>query len=538
MRTKRFDSDDSIPPAQHLTRAASHPRSIPPATFPLFTLDTFQLLNASPQALAAALELYREALPPGEVTSFRVDGVDRLGIPIYDATYIPEDATHNIYGVGYGATETEALVGAYGELCEDCFHSRAFVALDLAEGTYPELCERFGADKVIDPMTLALEAGTERVDERRLRWAPVTRFRDSVTCYCPAEFVTSYNAELPDYPDQLTTAITNGMGAGDTLERALLHGLCELLQRDGNADSFRALDQGQVIPKDKLPTEVRAIVDELAAKDLHVTTKLARVTCGCASVYAVGRDTNARESFPLSVTACGEAADPDIATALRKAVLECASAHTRKIFYHSTFERKAPHAPDGYRAAQEAIIDLGHEEPRALSAMMRWLRMSREEVYAELADTVFSERTQVDPATLPGFSDSGQAERLKRVLEGYRGEGLEVYYFDSSPRGEAGVRTVKAIVPGIEMELGSYHRIGLRGARRLLQRGDGLVSREPDEGRERVVLRPDAEAQLGGPIYLNVAELDRRVATLYPLYREPSAHAAQHALEADYVPAT
>lgn len=491
-------------------------------------------MKSSPAALHAALRLYESALPPGEVTTFRIDGVDRLGVPILDATYIPADASHNIYGVGYGATEDEALVGAYGELCEDTFHSSAFRALALEEGTYPELVERFGTERVIDPVSLVLEAGTDRVDERRLRWAPVTRSRDSATCYCPAEFVTSYNSELPDYPNQLATAITNGMGAGDTLERALLHGLCELLQRDGNADSFRALDQGQVIPYGKLPDEVREIVDELAAKNLHITTKLARVTCGCASVYAVGRDTHDAEAFPLSVTACGEAADPDVATALRKAVLECASAHTRKIFYHSTFERKAPHAPDGYEAAQRAIIDLDHEEPRALRAMMRWLRMSREEVYAELEDTVFSERERVDPATLPRFSDSGQAARLQQVLKGYRAEGIEVYYFDSSPRGEDGVRTVKVIAPGIEMEFGSYHRIGERGARRLLARGDGLIVRESGEGRRRVILRPEAEARLGGPLYLDVATLDERVGTLYPLYREPSAHAAQYAIETGY----
>ena len=493
-------------------------------------------MNAPAEALASALDRYRDALPPGEVITFRVDGVDRLGIPILDATYMPDDATHNIYGVGYGASETEALVGAYGELCEDTFHSRAFVALDLEAGTYPELCERFGNDRVIDPMTLALEAGTERVDERNLRWAPVRRLRDDAVCWCPAEFVTSYNTEIPDYPDQLTTAITNGMGAGDTFERALLHALCELLQRDGNADSFRALDQGQVIPTASLPAEVRAIVDELAAKDLHVTTKLARVTCGCASVYAVGRDTYAGEAFPLSVTACGEAADPDIATALRKAVLECASAHTRKIFYHSTFARKGPHAPAGYEAAQRAIIDLDHEEPRALAAMMRWVQMDREAVYAELAGTVFSERSRVDPDELPHFADSSQEGRLQRVLAGYRDEGLEVYYFESSPQGSAGVRTVKAIVPGIEMEFGSYHRLGERGARRLLDRDDELLHRTPGEGRARVVLRPDAEERLGGPLYLDVARLDERVGALYALYREPSAHAAQYAIETGYVP--
>ncbi len=494
-------------------------------------------MKSSPEALQTALDLYRSALPPGEVNAFRIDGVDRLGVPILDATFMPDQPTGYTYGVGYGATETEALVGAYGELCEDKFHTDAFLAADLDHGTYPSMREKRGAENVIDPMTLALEAGTERVDERELRWVPVTRLRDGAACWCPAEFVSSYNDHLPDYPDQLTTAITNGMGAGDTFERALLHGLCELLQRDGNADSFRALDRGRVIPHDQLPEEVAALVDELAAKDLHVTTKLARVTCGCASVYAVGRDTFTGETFPLSVTACGEAADPDIATALRKAVLECASAHTRKIFYHSTFERKGPHAPDGYETRQTAALDLAHEEPRALAMMMRWLQMSREAVYAELSDTVFSERERIDLSSLPAFAKTDQAARLAQVLKGLRGEGInEVYYFDSSPHGDTGVRTIKAIVPGIEMEFGSYHRLGERGARRLLDGKDDLVSHTPAPGHARVILRPDAEARLGGPVYLDTAALDAKVGALYPLYREPTAHAAQYAIASGYTP--
>ncbi len=133
---------------------------------------------------------------------------------------------------------------------------------------------------------------------------------------------------------------------------------------------------------------------------------------------------------------------------------------------------------------------------------------------------------------MPAFAKTDQAARLERVLEGLRGEGIEeVYYFDSSPAGDAGVRTVKAIVPGIEMEFGSYHRLGERGARRLLERGDDFIGRAPGEGRARVVLRPEAEARLGGAVYLDVTELDRRVGALYPLYREPTAHAAPYAID-------
>lgn len=48
----------------------------------------------------------------------------------------------------------------------------------------------------------------------------------------------------------LYTSITNGIGAGESLERALSHDLLELLQRDGNAISHRALDLGGCIELD------------------------------------------------------------------------------------------------------------------------------------------------------------------------------------------------------------------------------------------------------------------------------------------------
>src|SRR3712207_7295222 len=46
----------------------------------------------------------------------------------------------------------------------------------------------------------------------------------------------------PRSGEWLVTPITNGLGAGDTLERAVLHGLLELVQRDGNTVSHRGLE--------------------------------------------------------------------------------------------------------------------------------------------------------------------------------------------------------------------------------------------------------------------------------------------------------
>ncbi len=354
---------------------------------------------------------------------------------------------------------------------------------------------------------------------------------DDAPAWVPSEFVANMNSDVA-YPHQLTTAITNGSGAGDTWERALLHALSELLQRDGNCDSFRALDQGKVINIDGIAPDTRTLMDRLERDGLTILPKLARETCGCVSVYAVGRD-HSDDPFPLSVTACGEAADPDFDRAMYKAVLECASSHSRKLFYHCSFERKRKITPKGYVKRTRALIDLAHEEPRALQSLVHWLSLSRDELYAHLADTVFLEREVVTTDHLPRFASDRIEERLQRVRQGIEAEGMDIYYFRALPPDHP-VQVARVIVPGIEMELGSYHRIGARGVQRLLDRPDNLISRTSDEGKQRVLLTAEQEETLGGQFWLDTEKLDRRVAPLYPLYREPTGHAAAYAYETNY----
>jgi ribosomal protein S12 methylthiotransferase accessory factor len=98
----------------------------------------------------------------------------------------------------------------------------------------------------------------------------------------------------------------------------------------------------------------------------------------------------------------------------------------------------------------------------------------------------------------------------------------------TSPRPGAAARVVKVLVPALEVEGMSYHRIGRRGVARLLARGDALVGRiadgAPPAGARRVPLPADDEAALGGPVWFDVAEAERRLGTLYALYREPGEH--------------
>jgi len=97
---------------------------------------------------------------------------------------------------------------------------------------------------------------------------------------------------------------------------------------------------------------------------------------------------------------------------------------------------------------------------------------------------------------------------------------------DVSPP-DSPVKVVKTIVPGLESETMSYHRIGWRGVRRLRERNDPLLLDGPHEGAKRVLLRPEDKARCGGPAWLDTAAVDSMVGHLYPLYRESGPFSAQ-----------
>ncbi|MGB3801541.1 MAG: YcaO-like family protein [Lewinella sp.] len=482
----------------------------------------------------ALINMYRRSLPPGRITDYRIDGLDHLGIPVVSVDHFRDDGG-SANGIGYGASEEAARLGAYGELCEELHLDLSFHELEQRRGSYRELVDQIGAHSVIDPLTLVLPAGCDYTEGTPLVWVPITAVDDGSQQWCPAEFVATSDSQI-DYPAKMTVCIRNGSGAGDTLERALLHGALELLQRDGNADCFRALDRGVVIETEDLPMDVRELLSSLAERGLTVIPKLARTTCGCVSLYAVGDDTT-QDPFPFSVTGCGEAADPDTATALRKAILECASSHSRKRFDNLPFDAKRKLLPEGTEAKLKDI-KLDEEEQRALRAMYDWTQLDASQLREKLADSVFRRAATVNYASLPTFEEDDIDARWNFVRRQLEVRGLRPYYFRATTtRGACEV--VKVIVPGIEMEFASYHRVGKRGVQRL-QADDPfkLLHRQAGPGRKEIMLPATVNDGMGGPFYLDTNRLDELIDPLYALYREPTAHAAVLAEETGYFTAS
>ncbi len=472
---------------------------------------------------------FRATLPPDLATSdFPIDGFDRTGVPVVQANiFSPGEPCTT--GHGYGATPDEAEVGAWGELCEE-FHVGAWLKrTPELFATRAELVAKHGERGVADPLTLCLPAGSPYSDDMELSWVSARRHGDNAPVMVPREWVAAYPYML-DTPAKLITPITNGLGAGFDLPHAIAHGIMELLQRDGNVLTYRALDRGVVVDIDVDPgANVTALLDHLRTLGITPMVKLACTDFGITNLYVVGDD-HGTPLVPIQVTACGEASHPDRTRALRKALLEFCGSRARKAATHAPLPIMREHLPRDFYDSEIAGASL-KEETRAVEAMAEWLTQPASVLRERLADSVFSDRSHVKLSELPDAGPIANAsDRLALLADRLAAEGLDILYVDCSPP-DGAVSVVKVIVPGLESETMSYHRIGWRGVRRLRERGDKLIHNAPSPGAERVRLRPEDEALAGGPAWFDSAAADAIVGALYPLYRESSAFAAQLLLE-------
>lgn len=481
--------------------------------------------------LEEVVEAYRGALPPGTEMGFEITALDHLGMPVWSSALWPENGPF-CNGVGYGLTPEAARVSAYGECVESASAWRALSTAQRTRASYRDLARQYGENSVLDPVAGCLPAGSDYTPDTTLEWVGARRYPGGDEVLLPVEFAATRGADVPDLGmgDLLFTPVTNGLGAGLNLDRALSHAVMEILQRDGNGVSFRALDRGVVVDLDAVENAgTRDLLALLDAEGLEASVKLAATDFGIPNLYAVGRDRDgSRAAIPIVASASGEAAHPDRERALQKALSELCSARVRKSFNHGPLGPIDEISPPGY-VERFRESPLGSEEDRSLRATLDWLNLSHEEMVGLLADAPLAERDRVPFSSLPTIGTDREAS-LDHLAERLGAEGYEILYVDLSPRDGLGVRAVKALVPGLEVETMSYGRIGARNLRRLLGRGSDLVGLgDPptDRPRARRILLPEREQEkIGGPAWFDYGAAEETVGRLYPLYREPGRHVA------------
>ena len=483
-----------------------------------------------PDGLGNAARGYLDAFPRGDVVAFPIHPLDRLGLPVWVVALFPEDeALAGImpYGVGYGATDEAAVLGGLGEIAEMVWPTLTLGARAKTRGSYAELARSLGTNAIADPFTLCLPAGSPVDHDTMLEWVEAKRWRDGASVLVPIDLAAYSSKELSPGYKPFTTIISNGMGAGPDLDWAIGHGLCEILQRDGNGLLFRALDRGVTLDLDgDLPASTRAILDRFDAAGIRAMPKFATDQYGLPNLYCVGVDEREAPAAPIMVTACGEACHADRGAALDKCLTEFAASRARKAFAHGPADLVATVAPDGYvaRFMAQAGGAAKSSDPRAFNTMRDWTGRDASELRDWLADNVLAERTTHRFSDLPTQAAPDGHARARTARAAVEAAGFDVLYVDMSPADRA-VTVVKVIVPGMEVETMSYYRIGARNTEKLLALDSPLIQFGREEGAalRRIRLSPADAERLNHPLF-DTAAADRLVGPLYPLYREPEAH--------------
>nr|WP_277754098.1 YcaO-like family protein [Porphyrobacter sp. GA68] len=475
---------------------------------------------------------YLDAFPKGDIVAFPIDPIDRVGIPVWIVALFPQDEPRlegvMPYGVGYGADEGQAILGAMGEIAEMCFPALSLSQRTKTRGSYTELVAGLGERSVADPLTLCLPAGSPVDRETPLEWVEAIRHADGSSVLVPIDLAAYNSAELSHDYQPFTTIISNGMGAGPDHDWAVGHGLCEILQRDGNGLLFRALDRGIALdlPEHASPA-IETLLHRYHQAGIRPILKFATDEFGIPNIYCVGVDEQGDPAEPIMVSSCGEAAHPDACAAVEKALTEYAASRARKAYAHGDDRQTRRLSPAGYvdRFLAQSGGAAKSSDRRALDAMIGWQARSAADLRSWLEPNMLAENSLKRFSDLPHTPCPDPRDRGRIALARVTEAGFDPLYVDMTPD-NCPVTTVKLIVPGMEVETMSYYRIGERGAAKLLAMDSDLIGFEPGPGREPVRLTPEAIERLGGQPFFDTARADAIVGPLYPLYREPEAHHA------------
>lgn len=152
-------------------------------------------------------------------------GLDRIGLPV--AMAVRPMARSVTVALGKGHDPAQAEIGALMEAAETWHAERLTGPLHRASlRTMREL------GPTLDPSDLPLHPDARWHEDLPLLWTLGRGLASGGPLWVPFALVhTDYAHPLAE-DLALFEASTNGLGAGDTFERALIHALCELIERD------------------------------------------------------------------------------------------------------------------------------------------------------------------------------------------------------------------------------------------------------------------------------------------------------------------
>lgn len=207
-------------------------------------------------------------------------GLDNIGIPVFSA--IRPSSRSLVVSMGKGIEPESAMASALMESIE-CWHAEHIDA-PLRTDTYLSICEE--GEAVVNLGKLP-QVGVGRPDVRLPRsWIQGWDLIQDVATWVPLDVVSLDFIEYPDVECQLLRT-SNGLASGNHPLEAVLHALCEVIERDAEAlwrasANFRRIDAGTVHNPDCVCLLEKITSAGLVVGIWDVTSEIGVPAYGCA----------------------------------------------------------------------------------------------------------------------------------------------------------------------------------------------------------------------------------------------------------------
>ncbi len=360
--------------------------------------------------------------------------LDPLGLPVWSVvTPLARDLTTHL---GKGADPASARVSALMEAIERT-SAESVAGARLVRGNIADL-RAGGGPEPIDPAGFDLPDDTVWRPDAVVDWIEGHDLVSGAPVRVPLDLATN-----PPREGVLRDVDTNGLASGNVLLEAVVHALCEVVERDILSQiEFRTVHGDGPPPADAvdpatLPEDAGRWAARIAAAghDLVVQDLTGDLGVPTFRAHLVDHDFPTRAG-PLAASFPGYGTHPDASVAVLRSITEAVQSRLAVI-----------------QGARDSYNEVGRDEPWPVRALrLRPLEPGRRRSFAEL----------------PTYPTRDLREDLHFLLDRLRAAGLRSAIAVDLTRADLGVPVVRVRVPGLSSFVVNRRRVGWRCLRHLL----------------------------------------------------------------------
>lgn len=250
-----------------------------------------------------------------------ITDLDRIGVPVFSSIRpSAQNGAVSIYN-GKGLTKTEAKVSAIMEGIE-----RYSAELRGERAVRASVDQMLSSQNALDPMELILPVGSAYyLRSQPVAWTKGIDINTMDDIWVPT--VAVYHPYTSNLDLSLFRTNTNGLASGNKPEEAILHGICELIERDAWSlcEASRRI-KGDILYPGK--GAVQDLIDKFTTKGINIHLKDLTSDIGIPVIAAAADDVIMQDPALLSL-GIGSHLDPEIAAI--KALLEVAQSRLTQI---------------------------------------------------------------------------------------------------------------------------------------------------------------------------------------------------------------